>query len=170
AHERPPRTFAPISLIEKTPFNMSSGSNHAARLRPVDSLDILVIVDNVTDALSTVPQGVANETAALIKAGMKRMSGTAKCCAHHGLSLLLTARAGEETHTLLFDAGPEGYVFHRNSDLLGVPYADIEAIALSHGHWDHTGGLIEALSQISRARPGQRVPVHLNEGMLVARA
>jgi 7,8-dihydropterin-6-yl-methyl-4-(beta-D-ribofuranosyl)aminobenzene 5'-phosphate synthase len=32
------------------------------------------------------------------------MSGEAKCCAHHGLSILLTARVGGTAHSVIFDA------------------------------------------------------------------
>ncbi len=139
-------------------------------LRPVDALEVLVVVDNVTDALSTVPSGVLNETATLLKAGMTQMSGEAKCCAHHGLSLVLAVREGKRTRFMLFDAGPEAYAFNRNSSLLGIAFGEIEAIALSHGHWDHAGGLVEAVRLIFRANGGKRVPVHLNESMLVSRA
>lgn len=141
----------------------------AAKLREVDSLEALVLVDNVTDSLSTVPPGVVNENATLVAAGATMMSGEAKCCAHHGFSLLLTARAAGETHTVMFDAGPEAYVLGRNGGLLGVAFADVEDIALSHGHWDHAGGLVEATRQVFRANGGRRVPVHINAGMLVTR-
>lgn len=142
----------------------------ASRLRPVDALEVLVLVDNVTDALSTVPAGVVNETATLLKAGMTRMGGEAKCCAHHGLSLVLAVRAGDDTRYMLFDAGPEAYTVTRNGDRLGVPFGKIEAVALSHGHWDHAGGLVEAVRLVFAANGGRRVPVHLNEGMLASRA
>ena len=141
-----------------------------AKLRPVDALEALVLVDNVTDALSTVPAGVVNETAALLKAGMKELSGEAKCCAHHGLSLVLAVRVDGRTRTMLFDAGPEAYTVTRNGDRLGVPFKDIEAMALSHGHWDHAGGLLEAARLIFAANGGKRVPFHANEGMFVTRA
>ncbi len=143
-------------------------SSPAARLRSVDSLEALVLVDNVTDSLSTVPPGVVNEVPRLIRAGMKESSGEARCCAHHGLSLLITARSGAESHAVMFDAGPEAYTLGRNSDLLGVAFETIEDVILSHGHWDHAGGLVEAVRRVSKAR-GRRVPVHLNEGMLVHR-
>ena len=142
----------------------------ARDLRPVDALEVLVLVDNVTDALSTVGPGAVNETATLIQAGMTEMSGEAKCCAHHGLSLVLAARTGDATRFMLFDAGPEAYTVTRNGARLGVPFASIEAVALSHGHWDHGGGLVEAVRLIHEANGGQRIPVHLNEGQLVHRA
>lgn len=142
----------------------------AASLRPVDSLEVLVLVDNVSDSLSTVPPGVINENATLRKAGMREMSGEAKCCAHHGLSLVLAARSGDEVRHVMFDAGPEAYTVTRNGDRLGVPFKDIEAVALSHGHWDHGGGLPEAVRLIFGANGGRRVPVHVNDGMFVQRA
>jgi len=142
----------------------------AARLRPVDSLETLVLVDNVTDSLSTVPEGVVNENATLLKAGLREMSGEAKCCAHHGLSLVLAARSGDGVHHAMFDAGPEAYTVARNGERLGIPFGEIEAVALSHGHWDHGGGLPEALRRIHAANGGRRVPVHVNDGMFVGRA
>lgn len=137
--------------------------------RAVDALEVLVLVDNVTDALSTVPDGVVNETATLVKAGMKVMTGEGKCCACHGLSLVLAARTGSDTRYMLFDAGPESYAVGRNGARLGVPFDRIEAVALSHGHWDHAGGLLQAVRQIHEANGRKRVPVHLNEGMFVTR-
>lgn len=142
----------------------------AESLLPVDSLECLVLVDNVTDSLSTVPAGVVNENTTLRKAGMREISGEAKCCAHHGLSLVLAARSNDEVHHVMFDAGPEAYTVTRNGDRLGVPFKDIEALALSHGHWDHGGGLPEAVRLIFEANGGRRVPVHVNEGMFVTRA
>ena len=142
----------------------------ASDLRPVDVLEVLVLVDNVSDSLSTVPASVVNENASLIKAGLKQMSGEGKCCAHHGLSLVLAARSGDETHFVLFDAGPEAYTVTRNGARLGVPFADIEAMALSHGHWDHGGGLVEAVRLAFEANGGRRVPMHVNRGMFVERA
>jgi 7,8-dihydropterin-6-yl-methyl-4-(beta-D-ribofuranosyl)aminobenzene 5'-phosphate synthase len=142
----------------------------AASLCPVDAVEALVLVDNVTDSLSTVPPGVVNENVTLRKAGMTEMSGEAKCCAHHGLSLVLAIRSGDEVHHVMFDAGPEAYTVQRNGALLGVPFKDIEDVALSHGHWDHGGGLVEAVRLICAAQGGRRVRVHVNEGMFVERA
>ena len=66
-------------------------------LAPVDSVDIQVLVDNVTDSLSSVPDFVETEMAGL---GRRRgaawvMGGACLCCAAHGLSCLLTIRAAQ---------------------------------------------------------------------------
>jgi 7,8-dihydropterin-6-yl-methyl-4-(beta-D-ribofuranosyl)aminobenzene 5'-phosphate synthase len=70
---------------------------------------------------------------------------------------------------LLFDAGPEGALFLRNCRNLGVSLADVEAIAVSHGHWDHMGALPEALEHITRHNQGRPVPCHVNPGMFLER-
>ena len=119
--------------------------NPTTNLRLVDALEALVLVDNVSDTLSTVAPGVSNESAALRKAGMQQLSGEAICCAHHGLSLVLTVRVQGVARSMMFDAGPEAYAVTRNGGRLGVPFRDIEAVARSHGHWDHGGGLVEAV-------------------------
>jgi 7,8-dihydropterin-6-yl-methyl-4-(beta-D-ribofuranosyl)aminobenzene 5'-phosphate synthase len=140
-----------------------------ASLVEVDALEALVLVDNVSDSLSTVPPWVVNENPTLIRAGMRENSGEARCCAHHGLSIVLAARVGERTRFVMFDAGPEAYTVTRNGARLGVPFKDIEAVALSHGHWDHGGGLVEAVRLIFAANGGKRVPMHLNDGMFARR-
>ena len=74
-------------------------------MRVADRLEVLVLVDNVTDSLSTTPKNVIAEWPGLVAAGrLTTLSGEVICRAHHGLSLLLTATVGDERHTLLFDA------------------------------------------------------------------
>ncbi|HDH10195.1 MAG TPA: MBL fold metallo-hydrolase [Chloroflexi bacterium] len=62
--------------------------------------------------------------------------------AEHGLSFLVEARNAK----VLFDTGQSGAVLAHNLALLGEDLQDLSAIVLSHGHYDHTGGLAEALS------------------------
>ncbi|MBI2296392.1 MAG: MBL fold metallo-hydrolase [Betaproteobacteria bacterium] len=142
----------------------------ARNLKAVDSLDVTVLVDNVTDGLSTVPKDVTGETALLMKKGMRVSSGHARCCAHFGLSLVVTARVGSDLQGLLFDTGPEAYALARNGDRLKVPFGEVSAIVLSHGHWDHGGGLPEAIRLVTAANGGKPVPCHVNDGMFVSRA
>jgi 7,8-dihydropterin-6-yl-methyl-4-(beta-D-ribofuranosyl)aminobenzene 5'-phosphate synthase len=124
-----------------------------ANITTVDRLEVLVVIDNVTDSLSTNPNNVQTEWAGLLQSGrMQVLSGKATCCAHHGLSLLITAYIGNDRRTLLFDAGPEGETFLRNAKILGVQLSEVEAVVLSHGHWDHAGGLISAIHEISKGQ------------------
>lgn len=54
----------------------------------------------------------------------------------HGAALFIEA---DET-CLLFDTG-QGLALRHNAERLGVPLDRVEGILLSHGHYDHTGGL-----------------------------
>ena len=137
----------------------------ASALQPVERLEVLVLVDNVTDQLSSNPDHVQSERETLVKAGVQEWSGEAICCAHHGLSLLVTIHARGAARTLLFDAGPEGYPVERNGDRLKVDFGAVEAVMLSHGHWDHAGGLPAAFGLIGRARGDAAVPCYLHPDM-----
>ncbi len=67
--------------------------------------------------------------------------------AEHGLSFHLhTGR-----YSLLFDTGQSDLLL-RNAVKLGISLADTEAIVLSHGHNDHTGGLRTAREAAPQAR------------------
>jgi len=130
-----------------------------------DRLEVLVLVDNVTDSLSSTPAFVTREWTRLQQKGMRWMAGGALCCANHGLSLVITAHGPNGPRTMLFDGGPVDYAIERNGTRLGVDFGAIEAAVLSHGHWDHGGGIPRALGMINAANGGRSVPLYLHPGM-----
>ena len=137
----------------------------------VDRLEVLVVMDNATDSLSTTPKNVVQEWSGLLTGGrLKLLSGRNICCAHHGLSLLIEAYVGDQKRTLLFDAGPEGGTFMRNAKILGIDFGAIEDVVLSHGHWDHAGGLLDAVKAIAAARAGREFECFMHPGMFAQRA
>ena len=140
-------------------------------MKPIDRLEITVIVDNATDSLSSNPTFVETEFAFLRRQGMKWLSGKCLCCAAHGLSCLITAhQGGGKARTLLFDTGPDEWVFERNVTRLSAPLGSVEAMVLSHGHWDHAGAMPRALQMITQANGGKNVPVFLHPEMFALRA
>lgn len=135
-----------------------------APLRAVDQVRVLVLIDNVSDQLSTNPEGVLSEFDCLLKAGMTSLGGDTICCPHFGLSLSITTYLDGKQHTVLFDGGPEGEVLERNARLLGVDFGAFESVVLSHGHFDHAGGLPRAL-QLILSNCGHNVPLWVHPEM-----
>jgi 7,8-dihydropterin-6-yl-methyl-4-(beta-D-ribofuranosyl)aminobenzene 5'-phosphate synthase len=64
----------------------------------------------------------------------------------HGFALWIETGG----HSILFDAGASP-VMTRNADHLGIDLSLADRVALSHGHYDHTGNLSEILSKAPRA-------------------
>ena len=60
--------------------------------------------------------------------------------AEHGLSYWIELGA----RRILFDTG-QGMVLRHNAHKLGIPLETADTVVLSHGHYDHTGGLEEML-------------------------
>lgn len=67
----------------------------------------------------------------------------------HGLSFLIEA-AGKR---LLFDTGQSGEVLLYNMAALDIDPRSIDALAISHAHYDHTGGLEALLDQMRHGVP-----------------
>lgn len=65
----------------------------------------------------------------------------------HGLALMV--EHGESR--VLFDTGPDGAVV-ANAHALGVELCPLTAIVLTHGHYDHTGGLAAVLAEAGPVR------------------
>ena len=62
--------------------------------------------------------------------------GSRSLLAEHGLPYYI--EAGDRK--ILFDAG-QNLALSNNARVLGIPLDKIDAAVLSHGHYDHTGGL-----------------------------
>jgi 7,8-dihydropterin-6-yl-methyl-4-(beta-D-ribofuranosyl)aminobenzene 5'-phosphate synthase len=73
--------------------------------------------------------------------------GNSSLWAQHGLSIFLELGFGLERMKLLLDTGASSEVMLHNADALGLDLSEIDLICLSHGHYDHTGGLMGILQR-----------------------
>ena len=65
----------------------------------------------------------------------------------HGLSIYTeTAK-----HKTLFDLGPDDTFLH-NAHTMGIDLAEVDTVVLSHGHYDHGGGLAGFLKLNNKAK------------------
>jgi len=133
-------------------------------LEPVDSVTITTLVDNYFDLLLT-DQGPAKrlglpttETPRVAVAAVEEGQTPDVPLAEHGFSAMIGLRWGDREHRVLFDTGmsPDGLV--ENLRRLGYSPKDLEAIVLSHGHFDHTTGMDGLMRTLGRAS----MPVYLH--------
>jgi 7,8-dihydropterin-6-yl-methyl-4-(beta-D-ribofuranosyl)aminobenzene 5'-phosphate synthase len=135
-------------------------------IREIGKISITILMDNSTDLL--LKNSVHALRSPLI---MNERLNLPPPVAEHGFSALinidndhdsssssssssncqdLTENANRNIgYTYLFDTGVSEDGVIRNADLLGVDFGNIDGIILSHGHFDHSTGLVNILKRIS---------------------
>lgn len=102
-----------------------------------DTVRVTVITDNYIDAVRK--DG---------KTG-KRFRGPATgrtVHAEHGLSYVIETVTDDGTHGMfMFDYGSSHHVLLNNLEVLGIDVSRVQAFVLSHGHYDHCGGVMPLL-------------------------
>lgn len=107
-------------------------------------MEIISLVDNSIDFLSTTRRGEVKRFREWIKKPYRLP------LAEHGFSMLVRIYDGGECHNVLFDVGGSSSVIIENARRMGVNLARVECIVISHGHYDHFGGLSAVAKAISR--------------------
>lgn len=69
---------------------------------------------------------------------IENTEGTKQCLVEHGLSFYIETRK----HKLLVDTGATD-AFIQNAETLGIDLSQVDLLILSHGHYDHAGGILE---------------------------
>ena len=105
-------------------------------LKVVEKVEILTLQDNYIEM-------TAMDNNAVVTRAMPLKNGEIKSSilADHGFSALVKTTVDGKTHTLLFDFGFSENGAAQNVTTLGADLKEVEAVALSHGHSDHTGGM-----------------------------
>jgi len=106
-----------------------------ASLAEVDRIRVTTVMDNYIDALRQ-DEKVARRHNAFVARQMVDLR------AEHGLAHHVEITRGGETIRIAFDFGPSEAAITHNFRVLGLDPGAIDALALSHGHWDHFGGLM----------------------------
>lgn len=131
----------------------------AFTLEPVDAITITMLMDNVADALAP-DQGPAKRGGGLASGArpptlpaptLETGQVADALLAEHGFSALVTATKGGQQHRILFDAGTTPAGMSENMRRLGIDAKDVEAVVLSHGHFDHTTGMAGFIRAVGRA-------------------
>lgn len=133
-------------------------------LPEIDRLRLTSVVDNFVDNLLK-DQGPARRRPRQARSWERCM------CAEHGLAEIVESMQGGRTFPLLFDFGATPLVYLHNLQLLvqdwNIDLRAIGTLVLSHGHWDHFGGLTafldhqrDALADQARLYAGEDAFLH----------
>jgi 7,8-dihydropterin-6-yl-methyl-4-(beta-D-ribofuranosyl)aminobenzene 5'-phosphate synthase len=114
----------------------------------VDRLSVRVLTDSTYDTPRTSP----SKWVKIRRVGLSA-AGDYRRTLHNewGLALSLESQAGTESSNLLLDFGYTTEALINNMEIMGVDLTKVQGLILSHGHFDHYGGLIGFLQKY-RAR------------------
>ena len=132
---------------------MSNAEPGQFKIKEVDSLEVLCLLDNSADFQST-PE---REEVQHFREWTKKRYGKEWTSTHselpfaeHGFSMLIRTFRARKSTSLLFDTGSSSNGVIENARRMGLNLDEIGTIVLSHGHYDHSGGLLPLLSAISK--------------------
>jgi 7,8-dihydropterin-6-yl-methyl-4-(beta-D-ribofuranosyl)aminobenzene 5'-phosphate synthase len=132
-------------------------------LEPVDEVEIVTLVDNVFDGLLTGDERTRRPAPGLGTVAAPQFEGgrtPAGMVAEHGFSALVRVRRAGRVTTLLFDTGLSPDAMVTNADRLGIALGEVHGVVLSHGHFDHAGGL----AGLAGRRGARSLPMVLHPG------
>jgi len=68
----------------------------------------------------------------------------------HGISMLLEARKGAVERRILVDVGQHSHALLFNMKQLGIDPGCIDAVCVTHCHYDHTQGIVDVLKAVGK--------------------
>jgi 7,8-dihydropterin-6-yl-methyl-4-(beta-D-ribofuranosyl)aminobenzene 5'-phosphate synthase len=124
----------------------------SVKIPEVEKLVITVITDNYYDCLR--PNYKVAKRYFIIP-------GTS-IHAEHGLAYYIEAVVNGKPNGFMFDYGLDFQGVSKNMELLDIDVRRLEALGLSHGHFDHWGNLI-AILKYNRAKIRKGIPLYVGE-------
>ncbi len=161
------RDFLKAAAVSGTVFlagDMVQGRAFAqgsVKIPEAEKIVITVITDNYFDALRPdyrIAKRYSVSNTSPLEAAMVH--------AEHGLAYHIEATVDGQTHSFLFDFASNGHGVRCNIELLKIDLKKIEAIALSHDHFDHQSALIELL-KTKREEIPWGIPFYVGEKCFV---
>jgi 7,8-dihydropterin-6-yl-methyl-4-(beta-D-ribofuranosyl)aminobenzene 5'-phosphate synthase len=123
-------------------------SAHAAPVRieapVIDQLTVREITDGSHDLFLT---GSKSPGLAVTRIGFPEAAQGKTLESEWGLALHVESRKGSETRRYLLDFGFTPDVYANNVELMKIDLAAVDALIISHGHYDHIGGLMGLLAE-----------------------
>ncbi|HOO38754.1 MAG TPA: MBL fold metallo-hydrolase [Deltaproteobacteria bacterium] len=127
------------------------------KINEVDKVEILTLQDNYIDITDMENSAVVLRANPLEGVELKN-----SVLAEHGFSAFIRTTSGNAARTMIFDFGFSSHGAAYNARVLGVDMGSVQALALSHGHMDHTGGFEAIVDMV-----GDRIDFVVHPGAFV---
>jgi 7,8-dihydropterin-6-yl-methyl-4-(beta-D-ribofuranosyl)aminobenzene 5'-phosphate synthase len=142
--------------------------NQEFKVKEADAVEILSLVDNSVDFLSTVNKKQVQSFRQWTREHYGQewvRTHTQLPCAEHGFSMLIRVFSEDKSSCVLFDTGGSAEGIVENAKRMGISLSEVEGIVLSHGHYDHFGGLLSAVKAVNKVD----LPIIVHEDMFETR-
>ena len=142
--------------------------NQEFKVKEADAAEIISLVDNSVDFLSTID----NKQVQSFRQWTREHYGqewarthTQLPLAEHGFSMLIRVFNEGKSNSVLFDTGGSAEGIVENTKRMSISLSEVEGIVLSHGHYDHFGGLLSTVKAINKVN----LPIIVHEDMFETR-
>jgi 7,8-dihydropterin-6-yl-methyl-4-(beta-D-ribofuranosyl)aminobenzene 5'-phosphate synthase len=130
-------SLAGSGLLSRATFAQAQA---ALKAPLVDSVSIRVLVDSSYDT----PRAPESKIVKIRRSPLMSASNYRKVLHNEwGLSLALESRIGADTRNFMLDYGYTPEALMGNMEVIGVDPSKVQALIMSHGHFDHFGGLVD---------------------------
>jgi 7,8-dihydropterin-6-yl-methyl-4-(beta-D-ribofuranosyl)aminobenzene 5'-phosphate synthase len=143
-------------------------NNKEFKVREAAAVEIISLVDNSVDFHSTID----NKQVHSFRQWTREHYGqewarthTQLPLAEHGFSMLIRVFNEGKSNSILFDTGGSAEGIVENAKRMGINLSEVEGIVLSHGHYDHFGGLLSTLKVVNK----DNLPIIVHEDMFKTR-
>jgi len=136
-------------------------ANKKIKIKEASTVEILSLVDNSVDFLSKISHKQVHSFGqwARERYGQEWVSTHIQFpFAEHGFSMLVRVFNEEKSESILFDTGGSPEAIGENAKRMGISLSEIGCIVMSHGHYDHFGGLLSVVKAVDK--PGLPIIVH----------
>jgi 7,8-dihydropterin-6-yl-methyl-4-(beta-D-ribofuranosyl)aminobenzene 5'-phosphate synthase len=119
----------------------------SVKLNEVDKVEILTLQDNYVDMVSMDSNEIVQRPMPI-----EDMEIKTSIQAEHGFASVVSVTREGRTRSMMFDFGFSENGAACNAEILRADLSQVEVLALSHGHLDHTGGMKELVRRIGREK------------------
>jgi 7,8-dihydropterin-6-yl-methyl-4-(beta-D-ribofuranosyl)aminobenzene 5'-phosphate synthase len=138
-----------LAALSALPNRGTAQAPGTLRVPLVDQLSVRVLTDSSYDT----PRATSHKLDKVRRSPFTKAPSIKTLHSEWGLSLALASKIGAETRNMMLDFGYTPETLVNNVEFIGLDPAQMQALIISHGHFDHFGGLVGFLQKYRSRMP-----------------